>query len=795
MASSSAAPPGDAPGHPGIPPTWSSSAKDAVGSTLGSSRIWFTLGFGIVNEVYYPHVDRPQIRDLGFIVADGKGFWVEVKRLASYTLETPGPGIPAYTLTHTHARFSLALRVCPDPKRDALLVDAVLTGDDDLRLYALLAPHADGSGYDNTAWIAAQTRWRALAARRGTTTMTLLAVDPEGRDAWQRTSCGYVGVSDGWQDFARNGAMTWTYPQAGPGNVALMGELPRRARLALAFNESAEDAMVHGAGSLVGTFGETWQRHIDQWRRWHEWRRSQITSEQALPESLRREAAISGMVLKAHQDAVYAGASVASLSIPWGQDRDDRGGYHLVWARDLVETAGALLAIGAREDARDILRYLVATQQSDGHWFQNQWLNGTPYWQGIQLDETGFPILLAEALRERNALGDVAVGEMVRRAASFIAREGPVTGQDRWEEDAGLNPFTLAVCVAALVCAARYLDDPAHTYALELADHWNAQIEQWTYVTQSPLAERFGVDGYYVRTAPPEALDTRAALCSTVPLKNRPDGENSAEADEVVGLEFLELVRLGLRKADDPRIVSSVTVADALLRVDLPTGPAWRRYPGDGYGEHEDGSAFDGTGTGRPWPLLTGERGHYALAAGEDPIPYARAMAAMTSRGGMIPEQVWDQPAIPERFLYPGRPTGSAMPLVWAHAEFLKLGASCALGHAFDRPTAVWERYGGEAPASARETWRFNCKTSSVERGKVLRIELQAPATVRYTTDAWASGQDVATRDTGLGIHLVDLATGTLEPGDEIVFTFQWTASGAWEGCDFAVRVTDPGGS
>ena len=59
---------GTAPGAPGLAPTWCSSAKEMVGCSLGSSRLWFTIGGGIVNEVYYPRVDLPQIRDLGFIV-------------------------------------------------------------------------------------------------------------------------------------------------------------------------------------------------------------------------------------------------------------------------------------------------------------------------------------------------------------------------------------------------------------------------------------------------------------------------------------------------------------------------------------------------------------------------------------------------------------------------------------------------------------------------------------------------------------------------------------------------------
>ncbi len=184
------------------------------------------------------------------------------------------------------------------------------------------------------------------------------------------------------------------------------------------------------------------------------------------------------MVLKVHQDRTYCGAAVASLSVPWGETSQSRSGYHLVWSRDLVETAGAMVAMGAYDDARDVLRYLIATQQEDGHWLQNQWLGGAPFWQGIQLDEAAFPVILASALHEQDELDDIPVRDMVRRALRFIAREGPVTGQDRWEEDPGVNTFTLAIAIAALVEGSNFLDDEARRFALLLADNWNAQARR-----------------------------------------------------------------------------------------------------------------------------------------------------------------------------------------------------------------------------------------------------------------------------------------------------------------------------
>lgn len=382
--------------------------------------------------------------------------------------------------------------------------------------------------------------------------------------------------------------------------------------------------------------------------------------------------ALSATVLKVHEDRTYCGAMVASLSIPWGEDNQSRGGYHLVWCRDLVETAGALVAMGSLEDDRDVLCYLIATQQADGHWLQNQWLGGKAFWQGIQLDEAAFPVLLASALRECGALGDMPCQDMVKKALRFIAREGPVTGQDRWEENSGVNTFTLAVAIAALVEGSAFLDGEAREFVLLLADSWNARLEEWTFATDTALTRELGVTGYYIRTAPDDVLVHEGVLAEHVLIKNRAQDPNLS-ADEQIATDFLQLVRYGLRRADDPCILDSLKTIDQLLKTNTPSGPVWHRYNGDGYGEHQDGSAFDGVGCGRGWPLLVGERGHYALAAGEDPLPYLEAMAAMAGPGGLLPEQVWDSAPIPARHLNPGKPSGSVMPLVWAHSEFIKL--------------------------------------------------------------------------------------------------------------------------
>ena len=533
---------GVAPASPFAHPTWASARKDMVGASLGSSRLWFTVAEGIVTEVYYPRIDIPQIKDLGFIIADDRGFWVELRRLADYSVTLPAPGVPAVTIEHRHPRFTFTLQICPSQRRDALMLRYRLEGDPALRPYALLAARLGGDAQANLGAVASHNGRTVLWAEQGPFGLALSAADDNGADAWRRCSVGCLEASDGWQDFNHNGRMTWTYDAAGPGAVALMGELPAQATLALGLGASKEAAATLAVSALMADFSLVWD---GQCRVWTDWLSK--SRRPALREDIDRALTLSATVLKVHQDRTYCGAAVASLSAPWGDSSQSRGGYHLVWSRDLVETAGALVALEAYDDAQDILRYLIATQQPDGHWFQNQWLGGAPFWEGVQLDEAAFPILLAAALRERDALAGIPVADSIRRAAGFIARTGPATSQDRWEEDAGINVFTLAVGIAALVEASAFLDGEAKNFALRLADYWNARLEGWTFVANTPLAQRFGVDGYYIRTLPVDVQWHKRALAEPVPIKNLAADPN-LPASAQVATDFLQLVRYGLRE-------------------------------------------------------------------------------------------------------------------------------------------------------------------------------------------------------------------------------------------------------
>lgn len=783
-----------APGGPGIAPRWTSSDKMGVGTALSPlSRVWFTLSHGILNEIYYPRVDQACIRDLGFLVTDGAGFFSEEKRDAHHAISRPEDGVPAFDLSNSclRGRYRLDKRIVTDPRREVVLQSVRLTATDGapLRLFALLSPHLVNGGANNDGWLGDYKGTAMLFAEHDGTAIAMAASVP-----WLARSAGYVGVSDGWRDVSQNFQLTQCYDEARDGNIALTGELDLAAAagapitLALGFGRTWSEAAYRVQASLADGFEAAHRDYADAWHTWQSGLRE-------LDRTVRGNNTyrISTTVLRAHDSPSFPGGIIASLSIPWGASKgdDDLGGYHLVWPRDLAETGGALVACGAYEDARRVIDYLRAIQEADGSWPQNTWLDGLPYWHGQQMDECAFPILLVDLAWRHGALKreDIAgYRNMMRRAAGFVMRFGPATGQDRWEEDGGFSSFTLAVEISALLAAADFAELHGHDTDAALlrdtADAWNDAIEGWTYATGSDLAKAVGVDGYYVRIAPPEGVHARIAI------KNRPPEATWQTAADVVSPDALALVRFGLRDARDPRIVNTVRAIDHLLKVDLPTGPSWLRYPGDGYGEHQDGAPFDGTGQGRAWPLLTGERAHYALAAGDvaQANSLLETMESLSSRGGLLPEQVWDSEDIPSRELVRGQPSGSAMPLVWAHAEHVKLCRSLADNAVFDMPPQTVRRYITNPVTPRVAIWREDLPIADIPAGRVLRIDTPMAIMLHWSSDDWKTLSDTPSRDTGFGFHIVELPT-TAEQLSRIRFTWRDAATGQWSGRDHVVEV------
>ena len=610
---------GPAFGSPGVEPRWTSSKKDAVSTAYSaSSRVWFTVSHGTLNEIYYPTIDRPQTRDMELLFTDGETFFHEEKRDIAYNFQYVHHGAPAVRVVGSDAagRYTVTKEMIADPHHSVVLMNVKIAGDESvlarMKCYALLAPHLHGGGAGNSARSVLVAGRRALLAWRGPTSLAM------GVDCgFTRSSCGYVGASDGYQDLMSDMRMTWQFGQALDGNVAVMGEIDlakcREFTVAIGLGDGHHAALSEMMQALATPYEVHCARFIEQWTRV---KTPPELAAVSMDEG--RLSRVSDNVILTHEDKTYSGAFIASASIPWGASKgdDDLGGYHLVWTRDMVQSATALLACGRCETALRALVYLACTQHPDGSFAQNFWIDGTPYWSGIQLDEVAFPILLAWRLWKRDALEKFDVFPFVERAAGFLVRYAPITQQERWEEVAGYSPSTLAAVIAALVCAADLAR--AHQavelggYLEDYADWIEAHLDEWTTTDDGVLLA--GVNRHYMRIRPPaegEPFHNPKIAPGHMVLANREPGERTDFEDrELIDAGFLELVRYGVRRADDPLIVDSLKVVDHVLKIETPYGSCWRRYNHDGYGQRKDGGPYMGWGQGRAWPLLVGERGH-----------------------------------------------------------------------------------------------------------------------------------------------------------------------------------------
>jgi glucoamylase len=762
--------PKKARGRPGALPRWASGAKTIVGTAAPpESRIWFTVNNGALAEVYHSDVDQANTRSVRFAVAGDNGFFSDEIWDATHKVEWLAPGAPGCRIESCSKQgaYTLIKEFVPDPMRDALLLRGRFQPSrKDLKLYLILDAHMGDRGAGNNAWAGEYKGVPMVFAQRGAICLACASSPPA-----RNTSVGYVGRSDGLT-VLRRGEPLPDANDAPDGNIAMTLELDTSAGngsfvVALAFGAEAAEAGQQARAGLLEDFETTRELFLRQW--------SDLQSRFRDISDLSGHAIdiyrASTAVLETHQSKRFPGGFVASLSVPWGFARNDQaiGGYHVLWPRDMVEIAMAKLASGDAHAARSTLFYLACTQNADGGWSQNMWLDGTPHWNAIQMDAISLPILLADRMRRDHALDGYDPGQTVRNATQFLLRHGPVTQQDRWETTPGYSPNTMAAEVAALLAAAaRFELDGAHSQAgflRDTADAWNDAIDELTYVDGTPLAARHGVRGYYLRLAPPRRIETREIGHLRIGMPNVPSGPRSRRAADIISPGFLALVRLGLRAPDDPRILDTLRVVDATLRVETSTGPGWRRSTDDGYGEKSDGRPFDTQGIGRCWPLLAGERGNYELAAGRHAVALEllKTMARQTSECGMIPEQVWDAADMPEHFLFNGHPTGSGMPLAWAHAEYIKLLRSLHEGVVWDRIPQTEQRYLRERRTAAFQIWTPTQRRGWLTRGKDLRLDLPVPARVR-----WSAGKlngAAESTDTGLGLHCIALPTRELPPG------------------------------
>lgn len=671
-----------APGALGEKPTWTNGNKQGIGtSDTIESKVWFTIGNASLNEVYYPTIDKANTRTLELIITDGKTFAEIESRDTNSKVEVVTPDALVFRQINTSrtGRYKVTKTYATDPARSVVLIEVRIDALNprSLQAFVFYDPSINNGGLHDTGYSVSQ----ALIAADGGIATALVS-----NPAFLRTSSGFAGTSDGWSDLRNDFTLDHLYARAVDGNVAQIGELPLGCgtssfTLALGFGSEGSEALAAARLSLQKGFSQTAAEYSKGWKDY-------LSTLKPVDAEFRDQYQMSAMVLKAHEDKTYRGAGAASLTIPWGDEADASepsvGGYHLVWARDLYQVATAFYAMGDKESADRALNYLFTVQQkADGSFPQNSWLDGRPYWPSLQMDEVSYPIILAYQFGRTDSETYL---RHVKPAANFIVNHGPATPQERWEEEGGYSPSTIAAEIAGLVCAAdiarRNYDEPSSLLWLAAADDWVRKLESWTVTTTGKLGRR-----YFLRIAQQGTPDTG----EPIEINN---GGGTYDEREIVDAGFLELVRLGIRGPQDALIRQSLEVVDKVIKVDTPSGPSWYRYNHDGYGEKPDGKGYNGTGVGRLWILLTGERGEYVLAAGEDPKPYLRAMQGMANDGRMLAEQVWDRTETPSNTqLRFGKGTGSATPLAWTNAQFIRLAISAQENHLVETPTVVSERY------------------------------------------------------------------------------------------------------
>ncbi len=647
-------------------------------ATSTDSHVWFTLQGGILSEVYYPRLDMADVRSLEFAVSDGKTVWLESENM-QHSIERTDDGALVYRQTSRDAggRFEISKTYATDPAGETLLIDVTFTGSPTFALYVLYDPALKNSGVGDTGY----TRNGALVTEKPGMASALLC-----NSGFQQTTSGFAGTSDGYTDLLLHRRLDWSYVRAENGNVIQSAKVSGpHFTLALGFGatppaaiESAKASLQRGFPSVSAQYAAGWNEYVQTLRHVHE--------------PYAREFRLAAMVLKAHEDKTFRGAMIASMSIPWGfavkADVATVGGYHLVWARDLYEIATGLLAAGDRAAAERALNYLLNVQQKpDGSFPQNSWLDGKPYWPALQMDEVSYPMILAWQLGRTDAN---TWRNHIRPEAEFVVGHGPITQQERWEEIPGYSPSTIAAEIGGLICAADIArmngaNDDAVRYT-KTADGWAANIEKILVTTTGHLGGPFASQGYYIR------MDNDTDPNDGYRLDVRNGGGTWDERD-IVDAGFLEFVRLGIRRANDPAITRSVQIIDSTIRVETPSGPSFRRYNHDGYGETFFGGPWSGEGIGRLWPIFTGERGEYEIALGHDASTYLDAMLRFANAGGMIPEQVWDRSEPTTSHFSFGQGTGSATPLAWSMAQFIRLVVCSEEKRIVEQPEVVAKHF------------------------------------------------------------------------------------------------------
>ena len=834
-----------APDGPGALSHFDLARKDCLGTARNTtSRVWFTVADGVLSDVYYPTIDNTNVETLQYIVTDGSTFTdLQTRDMTSTVRALDDSGMSCeVTSTPASGRYTIVTDYVADPRTDALLMKVAFrvdkkrgrTNNNDLRLYLRFDPTVNGNGGGGAG------NGGADSASTDTSTghPVLVASDPStatnavNRDYAQpvyaaldapfaETTNGFAGTgSDGLTELDASHALTTSYTTASNGNVVQTARVVSGNKhdggdldftVALGFGSSQASAVQTAEGALRDTFDRA---SADSERGWGAYDRTLNDPPRRLPgidsrrtAALRDSYFVNANVLKASEDKTFPGAIVASMTSPWGQaisagDPANTyfGSYREVFARDLYEIWTGLMADGDRATARDATLFLFQRQQqADGSMPRNSLVNGktAPDSFGTQLDETSYPLLMADELH----LTDPSLyTDHIKPAANFVASHGPSFGSERWEEQGGYSPSTIAAEIAGLVAAADLADanhDPVSAAVWRgVADDYQRSIKRWTVTTDGPLAPR-----YFIRLS--KTGDPNAAISYNVG-----NGGPTLDQRSVIDAGFLELARLGELSASDPDILASLPVVDATIGANTASGPGWHRYNGDGYGDgSSDGHPWapTGVGTGHLWPALSAERAEQSLQTGDaaGAASLLDGMDRFAGGVGLIPEQDWESPSLaPSPFGTPpetasigfanGGPAGSAGPLNWSAASFVRLFADIGAGTLGDRPRSTYRRYVAHTQGTTPLTVTSPADLSAVSASPVTVTGTTAPhnavyvtatntdassATTSASTTADASGAfSVSVAVTGgttvLNIVAVSASGGTAHVARSVVFDF-----------------------
>ncbi len=750
-----------APGAPGKDAQWATAGKQGVGTSATlQSKVWFTLAQGVMTEVYYPDVTVANVHLLQFVVVNPKTKKVETEQLdAVHQIKVLRPDSLTFQQINTakSGEWKITKTYTTDVERDSVLIDVKFEPKNkDLNLYVYFDPSLGNSGLGDKSYITESLKNSTLYSYDFSDKQKIAAVLIFSSPTDEETN-GYYQTTDGMEQLRQFGKIE--KPKVfsfGSGNVVQMAKIlePSQFTAILAFDQESPKAL--GKAITSGSKGFT-KAQAEYEKGWSDY----IKTIRKVEPKYQAQFNMAAMQLKAHEDKTVRGANIASLSVPWGgganANENNIGGYHLIWSRDLYQVATAFMALGDKPAAIRALNFLFKVQQKpDGSFPQNSYLDGKPFWGSLQLDEVAYPLILAHEL----GLNDKETYEKhVKKAADFIVKNGPSTPQERWEEEAGYSPSTIAAEIAGLVCAAEIArkngDTQSANIYLKTADEWAANVEKWTVTTNG----KYSKEPYYVRITQNGKPDAG----EKIELNN---GAGFFDEREIVDAGFLELVRLGIKSPDDKIIQNSLKVIDQIIRVQTPNGDGFYRYNNDGYGEMDDGRRWnwDGkyTGKGRIWALLSGERGQYELAleaSSQQSVVSSQqnqnqrfmmaknrlnAMLAFANEGLMIPEQVWDKKETPnaDRQFVPelkfGEGTGSATPLAWSMAQFIRLAVNLQEGRNLDTPKVVYDRY-----VLGKKESRTNANLTDLENvftaDYILDPKCLEPKPVNYRTCSYVS--------------------------------------------------------